>query len=318
MKLKKSFALILVLMIFLSTKLDVYANAYNSTTQNGKKVTINITSSSVEGRENQTNVSGVKPVVTSNDIGLIQVNNTINSIYDYNIKSVASARAKSINYSYTVYESKGYISIVIISKVQNATEYQLVDCVTFSTNDGKVVKITDVLGGKPIDVVTNYANKSTKYDKEITLDSNASFYLDNGKLVLAFDAFTLDQSQSKVVTIQIDLTKIISFQLPSNEYYVKDKFNTRMIPLRKVSEGLYYDVAWINKTRTFTVKDATTNSVGSVNNNQYTVNSRKVRLEYKPDIFKGNIYVPISYFTDVLGLSYKIDGTGNITFYKVK
>ncbi len=321
MKINKFFILVFISLIFIIPTTEVSAKTYSGTNQNGQSVKINVTSTSVDGRENQTNVKGTKPQVTSNDISTKAINDKIDSIYNAQTKSAANDRAKSITYSFEEYQSNGYVSIVILSDVQNATEAQYANTVTFSTSTGSIVKLSEVLGGKTIDVINKYVNEeiknNKKYDKTVTITNDSDFYLNNGEIVLVFDAYTLSQNQTSVVRMPVDLSKITSYKLPSNQYYVKDTFNIRMIPLRKTCEGLYYDVAWNGNNKSFTVSDSKTTSTGAVSSNTYTINNRRVRLEYKPDLTNGILYVPISYFTDVLDLSYKIDNNGDVTFYKI-
>lgn len=322
MKINRLLILVFVALVFFVPTTNVFANTYESTLSNGKKVTIDIESTTVEGRENQTNISGTKPQVTSNDISTKQVNDKIDSIVKSATKNAASERAKSITFSYEVYQSGEYVSIVIYSKVLNAIEYSQADTVTFKVSDGKILTLSDVLGGKPITVVNTYVNnelkKEGKYANEVSITDGCNFYMSDGKPVIVFDSYALGQNQPDIVSMPVDLSKITSYQLSSNDYYIKDKFNTRMLPLRKVCEGLYYNVTWNNVTRTFVVTDSNVVSTGKENSNVYTYNNRKINLEYKPDNSNGVLYVPISYFTDILGLSYKIDNSGDITFYRIK
>ncbi len=321
MKINKLFILVFISLIFIIPTTKVSAKTYTGTNQNGQSIKINVTSTSVDGRENQTNVKGTKPQVTSNDISTNAINEKIDSIYSQQTKVAAGDRAKSITYSFEEYQSNGYVSIVILSEVQNATESQYADVVNFSVSSGEIVRLSDVLGGKTIDVVNKYVNEqiktTKKYDKVVTITNDSDFYINDSNIMLIFDAYTLSQNQTNVARMPVDLSKITSYKLPSSQYYVRETFNIRMIPLRKVCEGLYYNVSWNSNNKSFSVSDDKTTSTGAINSNTYTVNNRRVRLEYKPDLSNGTLYVPISYFTDVLDLSYKVDNNGDVTFYKI-
>lgn len=307
--------------IFIIAPISVSAKTYTKTSVGGNKVSVNITSVNIDGRENQTIVSGTKPKVNSNNYSVASINEDIENIYKDSIKSAAALRAKSIVFSYEVFENSQYISVLVTSKIQNVTETTKCMSVNFSNLTGEVIELKDVLGGKPIDVVDKYVNKVLKekneYNKEVKIDDNQTFYMKNDVPVLVFDSYALDDNQTKIVEITVDLSDITSFMLNSKNYYIKDSFNIRMIPLRKTCEGLYYDVSWNGKTHTFTVTDDSITSTGSTSVNLYTAGSKKMALEYKPENNNGTLYVPISYFTDLLGLSYKIDSLGNITFYKI-
>lgn len=320
MKINKLFVLVFMTLICIFP-INVNAATYTSVLKDGAKSSVNISSVSVDGRENQTNTKGYKPNVTSDDFSTDTINDTIDSIYTAMTKDAASDRAKSIDFNYDVYQSKGYISIVINSTIKNATTTQKIDSVNFSTSDGSLIDLTDVIGGKPIDIIDKYVNKSIKdegqYYTDVDLDNSSNFYMYDNVPTVTFDSYSLGQNQSQAMYVPIDLSDITSYQLSSVLYYTKDKFNIRMIPLRKTCEGLYYDVKWDANTKSFTVSDETTTSTGSVNSNIYTSNNKKTNLECTPELIDGSLYVPISYFSDVLDISYEIGDNGNITFYKL-
>lgn len=310
------FTLILILTFILP--ITVFGSTYTDKT-NGVTKTINITTEQINTRENQTSVSGNKPLVSSASYSLKPVSTVIDNIYKDKIKTVATQRAKNIVFDYKVFDSNDYISILIISNIQNATQSQQINSVTFKKSNGQIVSLSDVLAGKPLAILENYINSKPDYTKNVSVTNDTSFYINSSnKPVLVFDSYALGQKQFRYEEIVIDLSNVISFSLSKSDYYIKDKFNIRMVPLRKSSEGLYFDVKWSPKTKTFTVTDASTVASGNANSYDYTVNTKKVALESKPELTNGNLYVPISFYTDVLGLSYKIDNTGDITFYKLK
>ncbi len=206
--------------------------------------------------------------------------------------------------------------------MQNATETKYVDVINFSSSNGQIINLDDILGGKTADVINSYVNNLIKsndnYDKSVNINSDSEFYILDSKPVLVFDSYTLAQNQTDIVEMPVDLSNITSYKLSKSEYYVKDTFNIRMIPLRKTAEGLYYNVDWNGYDKSFKVSDSITTSSGFVSSNIYTNNSQKIRLESKPDLSNDSLYVPLSYFTDVLNLNYKIDNNGEITFYKIQ
>lgn len=321
MKINKKLLLIVMTVMLFVFPLEAFSQEFTNTSANGKKQTISVTSEIINSRENQTNISGFKPNISSNDINTTPANDEIDKIYKNIIKSSANSRAKSVVFSYEEFVSKEYLSILINAKVQSGTETQKASAVTIKMSTGEIVKIEDTLGGKPVEVVNSYINKllveSQQLEKEILIDEDSPFYINKGVPTLLFDSYAIGPKQSKVQQIPINLDSITSFSLPRSEYYAKENFNIRMIPVRKTCEGLYYSISWVPSSRTFIVKDKNTTSMGSPNSNDYIINSKKVSLEYKPEITDNITYVPISYFTDVLGLSYKIDKNGDITFYKI-
>lgn len=308
MKINKLFVLVFMTLVFLvQSTANVSAATYSS---------VNVNSVSVNGRENQTTVTGSKPQVTSNNFSTTLINDSIDGIYKSMTKKAASDRAKSINFSYNVYQNTGYISVVINGVITNATQTQSIDSVTFYDYSGQIVNLSDVIGGRPINVIDTYVDKNL--GTNVTLDSNTNFYMHNNVPTITFNSYELGQSQSQAVSVPIDLSQITSYQLSSMLYYTKSNFNMRMVPLRKTCEGLYYSVNWNGNNKSFTVRDGNTVAVGSVNSNIYTINNKTVRLENSPEMRNGTLYVPISFFTDVLGISYSIGDSGNATFYKVK
>lgn len=318
---KKLFIMTLLVMVL--SPISTYSQTYQSTSATGKKLSVNIIKSDIESRENVTDVTGEKPVVSSSTINAKNINTEIDNSYKALSKASAVTRAKSVDFDYKVFESDDYISILIIASTKGAIVSEQVDTVTFSRQNGSIVQLTEVIGTKPIETVNSYVQYILKgqdsYAKDVTITKDSPFYIDKNELHLVFDAYTLSNKQTSYEDIVIDTSAITSFSLSKSDYYIKDKFNIRMIPLRKTAEGLYFDVKWIASTRSFLVTNKSgINSTGSATSNEYTINGKKITLEYSPEISNSTFYVPISYFTDVLGLSYKIDTKGDITFYKFK
>lgn len=317
-KLNKRTVFTLILLLIFILPITVFGATYTDTT-NGVTKTISITTEQMNTRENQTSISGNKPLVASASYSLKPVSTVIDNIYKDKIKTVATQRAKNIVFDYKVFDSKDYISILIISNIQNSTQSQQVSSVTFKKSNGQIVSLSDVLAGKPIDVLENYVNSKEDYGKTVSVNDSTTFYINSSnKPVLVFDSYKLGQKQFRYEEIVIDLSNVTSFSLPKSNYYIKDKFNIRMVPLRKTAQGLYFDVKWVPKTKTFTVSDNQTTASGNIYSYDYTVNTKKVALESKPELTNGTLYVPISFYTDALDLSYKIDNSGDITFYKLK
>lgn len=82
-------------------------------------------------------------------------------------------------------------------------------------------------------------------------------------------------------------------------FYTKE--DVLMVPLRALAEGLGYEIGWDEKTQNIRVGLDATLTIG---NDSYTFARRApILLGQEPILHEGVTYVPITYFTEVLGFT---------------
>ena len=160
----------------------------------------------------------------------------------------------------------------------------------------------------------NKAPENYKDFKGIT--DNQDFYLYEGYMYILFDENEIS-SKSKGINneFEIEVSSVIDYTLTEQDYIVKDGYGLKLIPLRQTAEGLGYTVIWNEKEQLVEVSRgnfSTTLKEGQ--NTYYNSTGAKKELEAPPQNINGNIYVPISFFDNILQDTYKVMSNGDIVF----
>jgi hypothetical protein len=81
-----------------------------------------------------------------------------------------------------------------------------------------------------------------------------------------------------------------------------------MLPLRETLEYFGYDVIWNGQSQSVEIKKGAQWTAIQINKNAYFKNKMAShKLSSAPKIFEDKAYVPVEFFTDVLGLSLSLD-----------
>jgi hypothetical protein len=85
-----------------------------------------------------------------------------------------------------------------------------------------------------------------------------------------------------------------------------------MVHVRPYAEALGYTVTWYGDTQTVALTKGDERYTVTVGVNEYLVNGEITALEVAPTNQDGYVYVPVSFFEQVLGATYSVDTDGNI------
>ena len=85
-----------------------------------------------------------------------------------------------------------------------------------------------------------------------------------------------------------------------------------MVPIRQYAEPLGYTLTWDGDTKSVILTKDDARFTVTVDVNEYLVDNQMVPLESAPTNQNGSVYVPVTFFTKVLGASYSVDESGNI------
>jgi hypothetical protein len=149
------------------------------------------------------------------------------------------------------------------------------------------------------------------------LDPDQAYYLNDEALVLLFDESRLTHGAEGVSRLDIRLDRVSYVMITEVEYSVWPGYNVKMIPFRMVCGALGYDMDWEPAIRRVTVvRDGMPLMEMTINVNNYSLPDKKTRaLEVAPMIMNDMVYVPISFFEQILSnVTYSIDPVNNITF----
>jgi hypothetical protein len=120
-----------------------------------------------------------------------------------------------------------------------------------------------------------------------------------------------------VSRLNILIENVSYVTISDTDYSVWPGYNVKMIPFRMVCGALGYDMQWDQGNKRVDVfRDGMAFMEMTINVNNYSLPDKKTRpLEVAPIIMNGMVYVPISFFEQVLNLvTYSIGPDNHITF----
>ncbi|MFV0504947.1 MAG: copper amine oxidase N-terminal domain-containing protein [Lachnospirales bacterium] len=295
------------------------SSSYQTPTNNSDS--LKISEKGIDMYRNSTYVNGSVPLASGAMSD--EINEIINDIYTENIINTLDNRTKNISVSYKTYKSGNYTSIIILYSANDFYSKTFVNTIVANTETEKIISLTDYLTSQNITIdyintyVDEYINKNINdYNNNFTgvsLDNN--FYINNNNLYVTFDGYELLNNKS-YISIEIPVSKIKKYTLEPNSYYLGENFSIKMIPLRQVGEAFDYSIGWDSKNKNVTVKNKDISATLVVGQNEYSLNNNNLQLEEKPAVKNDITYVPITFFSDVLGLYYSSNSNGSIIFYQ--
>jgi len=252
------------------------------------------------------------------------LNDEIDSAVATLIEGSRRIRARSVALSYEIFDTNEVVSIVISANARAVTNRTTVLSVNFNPVNGNLVSLTQVMGrditalaeGKIAEMIRQ--DPATYYSAHSAPPTGQAFYLTETSLFLLFDEFQLSSMPGATSQIEFELTNIRRFTLPHASYHMSTgRYAIRMIPLADVVRELGYEANWCPVEREATVYlDGEVVIVLRDGQNNYKLNGVLQRsLEKAPVLRGGAMYVPISFFDQILPLTaFSIDAHGNITF----
>jgi len=251
------------------------------------------------------------------------LNDRIDSIVDTLIEGTRRIRARSVNFDYKIEHTSELISIVISANARAVTDRTTVMSLNFN-HRGEIVPLAQAMG---MNIAPLAEGKIAEMIRQDPATYNAAFsapptgqafYMTNTHLVLLFDEFQLSSIPGGTSSIQFEIANIKSHFLPQGSYRMSTgRYAIRLIPLRTVLVGLGYSVRWEAPAREAVVSlNGETVIVLRPNENNYQLHGVLQRsLESAPIMFGSSMYVPISFFDQILQLTaFTIHPNGSITF----
>jgi len=287
-----------------------------------------VTTRLLGSREEGLDIRGEVPEVTSEfGSAYTLVNEHIQNAIFALIDDARRVRARSITFQYRVYDTGNLVSIVVLSTVASVTSRTSVLSINFDPNTGRMMSLTDAidLDITPLteQILTDKIRRNPEsYYAALTapLEGQAFFLSDYSRLHLLFDEFQLSSIPGGIYSIVLELDNIKLVTISHDDYWIKlDGYNLKMIPLRYICQQLGYDVIWNSVSRLAEVwrrgqllieiePDVNTYII-------HGLQQQRRSLEAAPEIKRGVLYVPVTFFDQILSLTtYTIDDQGNITF----
>lgn len=314
-KRKKYFLIILMLFLFIPNIVYAQTNSSYCTAKN------------ISSKKNTTKINGYIPVIKNltNPIFEYNLNSSIKNSLDTYTDEAVKNKASTFNVNFDVVENVDYLSIILYftNQTKKTSEIQ-----TFVLNrkTNSYVSINSFLGGNGLSYVNKYISnkinkdKTTKYFNFTGVTSSTPFYIQNDNINVIFGAGKIAATSKGNIVFSVPTKNLSNYNLSANLYYLKSKYNVKMLPLRNILEHFGYSLTWNSKTNQITISKNRVNLAKlTVGKNSYTKmqgpTSNKV-LEFAPEIRNGITYVPISFFEQMLDFLFSSDDHGNVTISK--
>jgi len=280
-------------------------------------------------RQQGLDIRGDVPIILE-DFGptYTDINERIDDVVAQLIEGTRRTRARSVTFDFEVFNTtinnSEVVSIVISATARAVTDRTTVLSVNFDPTNGNPVSLIQAMGRdiaalaeSKIDEMIRQ-NPATYFAAFSAPPTGQAFYLTDTSLFILFDEFQLSSVPGATSHIEFELANIQRYALPRAYYRISpDRYGIRMIPLGRVVEALGYETDWCSITREGTVSlHGKVLIVLREGENNYQLNGILQRsLEAAPMLHNGRMYVPLSFFDQILSLTaFSVDTQGNINF----
>ena len=269
-------------------------------------------------------VKGIVPSVS----GSSTLSSRIEKIVSSETGSATSSGASRLTFDYKIVQSEKHttISFLINSTISSGSSMDKVSTVVIDKDTLRVVSVSDLLGANGLKIATDVVNEyiSANYrnmPKISTLTNGANFYVTDDAVYFLFDKYEIAPGSEGIQAVPIYLERVNSLVLTKDEFYTNtEKYNVRMLPLRKVAEHFDYLVTWFSADQEIQIRKRSNNDSSSyipirLNENSYLRADGTLTqvLESHPEMKEDSItYVPISFFESILDVYCHVKGNGTI------
>jgi len=282
-----------------------------------------ITERALTRRQEGLDVRGYVPVIDSSfGVNYELLNERIMSVVDELIGE--ASRARSITFSHSVYYSSYIASVVIQAHVSSAIARTLVRSVNFDLRTGTARSLQDVMGMDILPLTEVILNDRVRRDPERYYAARSAnlmtqpFYITNNHLVILFDEFQLSTRIGGIGTIELNIGQIRTAHIEEDDYIMNENgYSLKMVPIRSILNQFGgFEFAWDAENTAATIMRGDMHIIIRPEINEFVIDGITIRqLESAPLLVEGQIFVPITFFDQVLPTTtYTIDNDGSIMF----
>ncbi len=304
MKLLKYF--LIVMLLNFSFCLNVYASE--------------ISDYKINEFSNNTVVSGNLPKVESANESLSKlINAEIKNVYTTKADNAKNSNAKTLDFSYEIYNNDKITSIVILSTISNLKSVNYIDTIVY--DDDKIYTLDTYLSKTDLKVFNTNINDEIRKSQEnysvssLTLNDKTDFYIKDNIVYAVFDANSISSS-SDIITFAYRKTKLNTYILKEDSYFVQNVSQVKYVPIREVYDRLGYNVVY--KDKLIDILDENEKVIVSFNIDDLRRSKREIPPVYNAVIIDGVSYAPLSTVKSTTNTVYDIKSDGDIVFTVVE
>ena len=298
--------------------------------QNQSAIEFSLSQRLLTRREEGMDILGYVPNVPTTFSAHHHINSQIDDAVTQMISEARHMRARSIRFTHEHYTNHAHnvVSIVIYAEVSSVVSRTLVRSVNFDMTSGWPLTANEAMGmidiislGERI-LVERVRRDPARYyaARSVNLNSRA-FYVTNDGIVFLFDEFQLSTASNGVQSIELHNSNIRRATVSPWEYHhMEGGYNLLMMPLRHIVETqLGYRIAYnwdaIGMRIEVWNQSRVIIEMRTYFNEYEVIGMLQRSLESAPRNIDGTIYVPITFFDQILPLTtYSVDMFGMVTF----
>lgn len=228
---------------------------------------------------------------------------------------------KTVEYQQASEDGEHFISVVITMEAISATTTVAVATTVINTDAQEIITldhfsinaialannhIRGLIARTPRGFVQNFGG----------IDTDHPFYLENNQIVIPFGSSELFASTRGLRSIRMSLGHIHDEIVPGEFVYTlpAEQYSTRMVRLSPVLQGHGYTTNWNSQTLTIEIFDDVRLVASlTVDENAFSYGSSPERhLEVAPMLRHSRVYVPLSFFDEIMGMTVTITPDGYI------
>ncbi len=301
---------------------NIYTIETNQKNQNFLNTLYDINPYTIEGQDPTSR--GVLPEISvvSNPDYENSLNKIVNDFYDMAIEKALKQNVR-VSFVYEVFESGGYLNFGIFAKYGvGATAGEDVITIVVATEYCKIFTLQDILGPNAYEMTTQFVKNIIANENSDIFDNGKNFkgvkpstpfyFLDETTIGLVYSKDFIADSDSSIV-FMVDLLNVYKSILTKSE--TNNARGTVNVPIRKVAEDLGYTVVWDEENKTVTLSNEYYDDIViAVDANDYLGQE----LENAPEYIFGKVFVPTTFFSEILGCFVNIEETtGNVVINQI-
>ena len=256
------------------------------------------------------NISGQIPLAQTGNSSLDAMLNERFETQNNAFVQAHMASALSINSTTASYVSGQFVSVTFTKEATSVSTTTAISTTVIDTATETIITLPD-FNVNILQLINNHINglvaaRPHHFSNFSGVDANHPFFLDGDRLVIPFGSAELIPTERGIHEISLSISNIENIVVTSNYFRIlpPNQYNTLMVRVGGVMRHFGYDVEWHSDLNAAIISlGSEPVSILTIGENAYHYGNQGTReLEVAPKLFNGRTYVPISFFSEVLGI----------------
>lgn len=281
----------------------------------------NIVAQNISVKSGKAQVSGKYPAFEglNNTFRQLALNASIDEFVESKTEDLPD-KVKRVEFSYELKSTDEVMTVIIYCVKHSDIAEKSCNILNVNVITLEQVTITDVGGPNIVKilnkVIANDAKRSPgKYNSVLNaVDGNRNYYVEDNSIVVVFDDLEVSPRKDELFRLKISLDQLVNSYVKKDDYRTAAGSKVQMIMLKMVSDNFGYDIMWVSDGQKVEIsKNQNVMALIYIGQNSYGLGKNaKKKLEAPPEIFRDRTYLPVTFFSDILGMAVNMDDDGTI------